>query len=221
MATAVICCKMIENELKSALEGFKCDTPIIWLDAGLHNFPEKLNHSLQEELDKLQKDVSRVILGYGLCGKAVIGLKTGNYELIMPKVDDCIAFLLGSNKAKIDNKATYFITENWIKDAKSIFSEYDYAINKYGPVKCERIFKRQFANYNTLGIIDTGCFSVNSVLKKTEEVREILNLSPKVIPTDCSLLSDLFSNKVYDNENFLIIPANSEITEKLFFDFMD
>lgn len=225
MSVAVICCRMLEKELKKAYESFTISAPVYWLDAGLHNYPEKLRDSLQVTLDSLPSDVTRVVMLYSLCGQAVLGLKTRNFELVMPRTDDCIALLLDGNDIKIENTGTYFLTDAWLDDENSLMNEYKYALNKYGQQRCDRIFKRQFAHYNVLGILDTGCYDVNALIEKTEPITDVLELTPKVIPTKCDMLNTLISCAADDKsqlpdtlgDNFIYVNKNSEITQNMFF----
>ncbi len=224
MSVALICCRMLENELKKVCEEENVNAPIHWLDAGLHNSPEKLHCELQLLLDSLEDDVTRVVLLYSLCGQAVIGLKTHNFDLIMPRTDDCIALLLNGNANKIEKTGTYFLTDGWLDDEKSMMNEYRYALEKYGPVRSERIFKRQFAHYSVLGLLDTGFYDVNSLMERTSTIAKTLELTQKVIATDCTLLRGLVQFAKEDNlslpdsfdSNYIHIDKNSEITNNLF-----
>ena len=223
MSTVFICCKMIEKEFKKAYADIGSTNTVYWLDAGLHSNPDNLRTSLQNTLDSLPKDVDRVIMAYGLCGKAVIGLKTHDFDMIMPKTDDCIALLLGSNNEKKNNKSTIFITDSWISGERSMLNEYNYLLNRYGQQKGDRIFKRQFMHYNTLGVLDTGCYNIDDVIAETKEFSAMLSLSTKVIPTTYNYLESLINFKyehdAFDSNKYLYIDKNSEIFERDFFDF--
>lgn len=224
MSVALICCRMLESELKRICDDENISVPIYWIDAGFHNNPEKLHEKLQNLFDSLPRDITRVILLFSLCGQAVLGLKTENFDLIMPRTDDCIALLLGGNDKKIDNSGTFFLTEKWLDDEKSITNEYKYALQKYGPSKCERIFKRQFAHYSVLGILDTGCYDVNSLLSKTASISKLLELNQRIIPTDCNMLKQLVCLSKLDvdtlpnplPDNLIYIERNSSITYEMF-----
>lgn len=224
MSVALICCRMLENELNKILTDENISAPVYWIDAGLHNAPEKLHDEIQNLLDKMPSDVNRVILLYSLCGQSVIGLKTHNYDLIMPRTDDCIALLLGGNSKKVDLIGTYFLTDRWLDDEKSLMNEYKYAYEKYGEKRCERIFKRQFAHYNVLGLLDTGAYEVNSLIEKTNQIAKVLELTPKIIHTDCEMLRTLVNLAKSDSSpipdslqsDYLRVKNNSEIIYEMF-----
>ena len=89
------------------------------LDFGLHINPPNLKHVLQEAIDAAEADT--VILGYGFCSMAVVGLRANGCTLVVPRVDDCIAIFLGSAQAyKQQSRAepgTYYLTKGWIEVA--------------------------------------------------------------------------------------------------------
>lgn len=129
------------------------------LDFGLHVNPASLKTRLQQNIDATPEDIHTIILGYGLCSQAVIGLKSEHCRLVMPKVDDCITIFLGSAKARQEqhknNPGTYYVTKGWLKGGTP-FDEYGSLVKKYGPEATGRIFNRMLKNYTRLVFIATG-----------------------------------------------------------------
>ena len=115
MKTEIIACKTIQQEVELAIQMTGVDYPVHWLEAGLHNVNKKLHDTLQAVLDSLHCD--RVLLALGVCGNAVSGLQVRDYELIMPRVDDCVSLLLGNDKRRAigAEKVTYFLTKGWLQ----------------------------------------------------------------------------------------------------------
>lgn len=70
-----------------------------------HNEPKTLNRELQERIDRAvqERDYDAVILGFGICGNAVLGL-TCPIPLIIPRVHDCCTLFMGSK----ENFITHF-----------------------------------------------------------------------------------------------------------------
>ena len=66
-----------------------------------HNEPDKLRQNLQNSIDKACKKedmpYDKIILAYGLCGNAVIGV-TCSIPMIIPRMHDCCAMFMGSQK---------------------------------------------------------------------------------------------------------------------------
>jgi hypothetical protein len=210
MMTELICCKTIEAELKMAMEMTELEYPINWLEPNLHNTPHKLNSALQEIFDSLHCD--RLIMVMGFCGNSVAGLRTGCFETVLPRVDDCISLLLGiKNRMAIEReKGTYFLSKGWLDGEHDIWSEYKHAAEKYGEKKGKAIFDLMFSNYKRIGVLDTGCYSIKDILPTTEKIAQTLALEHEVIPADVKYLSELLVGP-WSKEKFLLIAPNTEI----------
>jgi len=130
------------------------------LDFGLHIKPDRLKQELQKEIDKEVAGITTIILGYGLCSQSVIGLKSANCRVVVPRSDDCIALFLGSVEAyKQQHKiapGTYYLTKGWLKTGGTPFKEYDDVARKYGEAKAKRIMGQILKNYTRLAFINTG-----------------------------------------------------------------
>jgi hypothetical protein len=69
------------------------------LKQGLHNRPRNLREVLQAELDTVQADeCDAILLAYGMCGAATIGLTARHTPLVIPRAHDCITLYLGSRE---------------------------------------------------------------------------------------------------------------------------
>jgi hypothetical protein len=92
----VIACETVIEEMLPLLPN---DVPHEVLDFGLHINPTELKKVLQEKIDEASSKAEVLLLGYGLCSMAVVGLKTTTATLVIPRTDDCIAIFLGSCNA--------------------------------------------------------------------------------------------------------------------------
>jgi hypothetical protein len=130
------------------------------LDFGLHINPANLKRALQEAIDQAAGSAETVILGYGLCSMAVLGLRANGCTLVVPRVDDCIAIFLGSSRAYKEQAraepGTYYLTKGWLEVGDTPFDEYDRLAAKYGPQKAEWVIREMIKNYTRLALIDTG-----------------------------------------------------------------
>ena len=115
------------------------------LDFGLHLRPDGLRRSLQEAIDASAATADTIILGYGLCSQAVVGLYSNQCTLVVPRVDDCIAIFLGSRAAYQQQAGrepgTYYLTKGWIEVGDSPFEEYKKLVERYGEQKAARMIK--------------------------------------------------------------------------------
>lgn len=165
------------------------DYPVSWVESGLHNFPKKLNAALQEILNDIKAD--RVLLALGSCGNSLAGLKAGNYEMIFPRVDDCISLLLGSVDARRKYGRTYFLTKGWLEGEHTIYDEYRYTIKRYGTEVGEEIMQMLLGEYRNLGVLDTSTYDYNTLLAETEPIAEALHLEQLPIKATDSLIKKL------------------------------
>jgi hypothetical protein len=135
------------------------------LDFGLHLRPHELRKSLQEKIDAASQHADVLLLGYGLCSMAAVGLRATTAHLVIPRVDDCIAIFLGSceaYKAQAQKEpGTYYLTKGWIEVGDTPFQEYQRLAEKYGEAKAMRMIRLMLKNYTRLGFINTGQYEID------------------------------------------------------------
>lgn len=129
---------------------------ITFLDYGLHRIPNKLTTALQAEIDKLEVP-SLVILGYGLCGNGLNGIRAGENILLVPRADDCIAIFLGSYqdyRREFDaHPGTYYLTKGWLESGSNPLQEYQSYAEKYGQETADWLMDQQYRNYKRLAFV--------------------------------------------------------------------
>jgi hypothetical protein len=210
--TVILACNTIRNELEKAVEATSCAHPFVWVESGLHLVTESLRRRLQEELDKIT-GVKRVLLAFGFCGNAVAGLKSGDYELVIPRVDDCITLLLGSKENRdrcCSQGGVYFLTKGWLEGEINIWKEYHAVLERFGPERTERIYRRMLAHYKFLGLIDTGAYDLPTLLPHVREISDKLKLELLILEgTDRYLKRFLLGP--WDDDHFVIIPPLTTI----------
>jgi hypothetical protein len=130
----ILACEMIEDEVRLALESVAPEArpPLVWMESGLHDRPERLKAALAELIGLLDRaarkgeavmvpsvrpgrgpaadrreevtigPVDEVILALGYCGNALKGLGAEHLTLVFPRVDDCISLLLNHGCVRED-----------------------------------------------------------------------------------------------------------------------
>jgi hypothetical protein len=158
----VIACATVIEEMSPFLPD---EVPSETLDFGLHLRPEGLRRVLQQKIDEASPHADALLLGYGLCSMAVVGLRATTAHLVIPRVDDCIAIFLGSCNAYKEQSekepGTYYLTKGWIEVGDSPFSEYERLVEKYGEAKAGRMIQLMLKNYTRLGFINTGQYDID------------------------------------------------------------
>ena len=213
MDRAIISCQTLRDELTAALEECRLSLPVYWIPSGLHNMPKKLQAALQDQLNQIQC-AGEVLCAFGSCGDSFCGVTTGNYDLILPRVDDCISLLIGSCAKRQhlpESFQTYFLTRGWLQGERNIWVEYTYTLEKYGLDLGRSLFQSLFGHYKKLGIVDTGCYSVEEIKGEVGKIAETLHLTPSVIPASNQYLKELLMGP-YSSERFLRFPPHTTIT---------
>lgn len=99
------------------------------LRVGLHMDKELLQEGVVEHARLLDKKSDVIILGYGLCGNALLNIEEQlndvRSQIVMPenedgsKVDDCVGLVLGGTEKYLEKlyeeAGTWFVTPGWLK----------------------------------------------------------------------------------------------------------
>ncbi|UCG08184.1 MAG: DUF1638 domain-containing protein [Desulfobacterales bacterium] len=153
--TVIIACRVLQSMLQQLLPAESAENAI-FMDYGLHRQPGKMTRVLQEEIDKIEAS-SLILLGYGLCGKGLAGIKSGKHTLKIPRVDDCIAILLGSRQAYRQEfnaaPGTYYLSKGWLESGSHPLKEYEEYLEKYGAEKTAWIMDQQYQHYERLVLV--------------------------------------------------------------------
>ncbi len=116
---------------------------------GLHNRPNDLRDRLQERIDATPADeYDAIVLGYGICGKATVGLVSQSLPMIIPRAHDCITLYLGDRMRYKDQfeqqPGTYWYTVDYLERHKAgealgataastdLAEEYEKFVEKFG-----------------------------------------------------------------------------------------
>jgi hypothetical protein len=204
----VACATVIEEMLPLLPEGMTYEV----LDFGLHLTPEKLRHKLQETIDIASTDVDTIILGYGLCSMAVVGLKATDCTLVVPRVDDCIAIFLGSHAAykqqASQEPGTYYLTKGWIEVSDTPFEEHVRLVERYGPERADRMIKLMFKNYTRLAFIDTGQYEQERYRDYTRRMAERFGLRYEELPGSTALVKKMLYGP-WDDDFVVVQPGET------------
>jgi len=153
----LIACETIIKEMSHLLPK---DLEIYTIASGLHLHPEKLKVHLQDMIDEITAESEIIILGFGLCSMAAVGLKADDSTLVIPRVDDCIALFLGSqDEYKNQRKkepGTYYLSKGWIEGGVTLTEEFGYTEERLGKRAAGIVMKRMLANYTRLAYIYMG-----------------------------------------------------------------
>jgi hypothetical protein len=181
-------------------------------DFGLHINAQRLRQTLQETIDAVSGQFDTIILGYGLCSQALIGMKANNCRLVAPRVDDCIAIFLGSRSTYSlqcrTEPGTYYLTKGWIEVGDTPFSDYERTVQRYGKERAEYIYKILMGNYTRLALINTGQYDLDNFRDYARRTAEKFGLRYEEIEGSDSMIRKLL-NGPWDEEIVVIEPGET------------
>jgi Protein of unknown function (DUF1638) len=182
------------------------------LDFGLHIRPAELKKVLQEKINEASANADVLLLGYGLCSMAVVGLRATTATLVIPRTDDCIAIFLGScNAYKEQAKkepGTYYLTKGWIEVGDTPFEEHKSLIEKYGEEKAERMTRLMLKNYKRLAFIDTGVYEIERYREYARKTAEQFELRFEEIEGSPALVKKMVFGP-WDGEFVVVSPGET------------
>ncbi len=176
----VIACGVLAADLKQLAASQGLNVRLHFLPGGLHATPERLRVELQKTIDAVSdaESASRIVIGYGVCGRGTVGLHARAIPLVIPRVHDCIALFLGSDaeyrRQFSAHPGTYYLSAGWVEEkgdggprrnmgsdgaAHPLYTTYEQLVEAYGSDNADYIrdFMQSWTrNYTRSAFIDTG-----------------------------------------------------------------
>ena len=215
----MIACATLRTEIEHVMRERGIVRRVVWIEHLLHNVPTKLTATLQEAIDDV-RDADRVLLGYGNCGNAVQGLKNGDFELIVPRLDDCISLVLGSQRYRehyTREHSAFYLTDGWLNGGHTIKAEYDEMVEDYGEEEANEVMSMMYAHYNTMAYLDTGLYDIEELMERTRRLCEIIETEQVVEPATLAYVERLVCGP-WPDELFVRVAPNDTIPAAPFFE---
>ena len=219
----VIACATVIEEM---LPFLPADVPHEILDFGLHLNPAELKKVLQEKIVEASRYADVLLLGYGLCSMAVVGLKASTATLVIPRTDDCIAILLGSYKRYIQEfdatPGTYYLTKGWLESGSNPLQEYQEILAKYGEKDATWIMDQQYQHYERIAFVAHNQEDLEKYRPKAIEVAEYCKRwgmrYEEILGSDIYVrrLIEIASSPNKADADFVVIPPGGEVTQEMF-----
>lgn len=198
---------------------------VTFMDYGLHRVPDQLTQTVQDAIDAVEEP-SLILLGYGLCGNGLKGIKSRRHTLIIPRTDDCIAILLGSYQEYIHEfdatPGTYYLTKGWLESGSDPLKEYREYEEKYGQEDATWIMDQQYQHYERLAFI---AHDDEDLVKYRPQAQEVAAYCQRWgMRYEEILGSDTYIRRLVEksgrpdqaDEDFVVVPPNGEVTQTMF-----
>ena len=223
----IIACKVLQSMLEQLLPERLADRTV-FMDYGLHRVPANLTRELQDTMDAI-KDPSLVVLGYGLCGNGLDGIVAGKHTLLIPKVDDCIAILLGSRQAYIREftavPGTYYLSKGWLESGSHPLKEYEKYAQKYGAEEAAWIMDQQYRNYERLVLVAHSQSDLEKYRPQSLDVARYCEQwgmrYEEILGSDRYVrrLIEIIDDPAKGDKEFIIVSPGNQVRQEIFWDF--
>ena len=174
--------------------------PVCWMPRGLHATPVELRRQLQEAIDRYTDEYDTILLGYCLCGGSLEGIQARRSRLAAMNCYDCVNMLMKDEG--VDRHSLYF-TAGWIRSDDFIGKEYDRVLERRGPEKTKRVYRRILQGYDRMLMMDTGAYDLRSWEAEARAAAEKLELRYEEGPASLEALQKLLTH--HWDENILVV----------------
>ncbi len=223
---AIIACKILQDALEELLPE-RLLQMAQFMEYGYHRTPNLMKQALQAAIDAIEPP-GRIVLGYGLCGNGLDGIKTGKHTLIIPKVDDCIALLLGSRRAYLREMqkapGTYYLNKGWLESGSDPLKEYNEYTEKYGAEEAAWIMDQQYRHYERLVLIAHKQSDLKTYRPQALEVanycRQWDMRYEEILGSDRFIrrLAEIIEDPDKADDEFVVVPPGGITGQELFWD---
>ena len=230
-------CGVLAPDIKHIARKEGLDIKMQFLPGGLHNTPDELRQRLQKAIDQSAQDplCSRIVVGYGICGRGTIGIRAPRVPLVFPRVHDCIALFLGSDQAYQREfekyPGTFYISNGWYhekvvpqeKEPEKIWvgsqsmgcRELRDKYGDEGGGKIIDFFSSWHHNYQRAAFIDTGIGTGTKSAEHARQMAKKYHWKFERIAGNLSLMTRLLTREAPDDEIVVIPPGQITIFSAL------
>lgn len=233
----IIACNVLQEMLERLLPA-ELAGQVTFFDFAMHRTPKNMVATLQEAIDSIAEP-SLVVLGYGLCGNGLNGIKAGKHILLLPRVDDCIAILLGSRQAYLREfqaePGTYYLSKGWLEasDNRPAESEsarygpdpltqYRLYVEQYGEETADWLMDQLYRHYRRLALVASDQAGLDKYRPRALEVANYCARwgmrYEEILGSDAYVrrLLEVAAQPEQADGDFLVIPPGGEIRQEQF-----
>jgi hypothetical protein len=190
-----------------------------FLERGLHRTPPRMTIAIQDKIHQADDEVDYIVLGYGLCGNGIVGVKTEKQPLVIPKAHDCIDLFLGSHEARQREAqkapGTYYLTKGWIEDGKPPLALVEEYMQRYARETVEWLISEEFKHYTRVVLIDTGVCDLFTYRNHARANADFLGVAYEEIQGHLAFFEKMVKGQ-WDKDEFIILQPGEEITQRMF-----
>lgn len=207
----IITCRALAPVLESCL---KTDEPLTILDIALHLQPDRLRSTLNDTIQSVEQEGATVLLGYGLCGRALEGVCSRKSTLVLPRVDDCVGALLGSRdrhrRFLLEHPGSYFMEPRWLDTELNIFTQINKGLDRIPPQRRKQLLRTALKHYERLVML-SGKTRDREAEDRCAELARDHDLLFQAADQDLELMQKLVQGH-WNEREFIVVPPGTPIS---------
>jgi hypothetical protein len=201
-------------------------------ELGEHASSDRLRALLQSKIDATEaagKPYDAILLLFGMCGNATVGLEARRTKLVIPRAHDCCTILLGSKEQFIEHfqdapstpfsssgyieRGSYFLRTDGDGDPKVLIGDgYKALGDQYGEEDAKYIWEQMHPNHdnNRAVFIELPQTAHLGHARRFEEKAAKAGKETRHLPGDIRLIKKLIFGE-WDEREFLIVNPGEKI----------
>lgn len=205
----IISCEVYRPYIERLVQQYNMKLDIEYLEIKQHDNPEKLNKLLKKKIDE-NKSYNDIYLLYGVCGNAIIGLKSKTTRLHIIKVHDCMSVLLGG-KEKYKKIFEQNPSQKWACESYG-FSEdkeknYKKYVELYGEENAKYLLEVLDSHGDKLIYLDFGSKRDKDNIDALSKIRELIVIEGK---------TDMLERILFEKEKEILMLQPGEEVELIY-----
>jgi hypothetical protein len=179
VSLGIICCKVLEKEVRAVIQGVPAVSHLEVMEWGLHTRPDILLKTLTERIRVLQDHVKVIMLGYGRC--QTMDKLPGDFRIpvFYPDGEDCLGVLMGQERyaQALQEEATWFLTPGWTEMGME-FIFHELQLNRVAEKGIDplRLAHRLLKDFSRALFIDMKLGNEAWLLKEAQKIAEEFHL---------------------------------------------
>jgi hypothetical protein len=233
MRLALISCEIFYREMCTVVARSVHQIDVTFLPKGLHDIGQaEMLPRLQKAVDEVEPGrYEAVLLGYGLCNNAVVGLQANNTPIVIPRAHDCITLFFGSRQRYREyfdaHPGTYFETSGWLERGEDrgelsqisiqkqigMDMSYEELVAKYGEDNARYLYDTlcdPTRNYSHLTFIEMG-IEPDARFEKQAAAKAAEHGFTYEITTGDMVLFERLASGDWGEEDFLVVRPGQRV----------
>lgn len=230
MKFKLICCEVLMREACRLIADCPHTINPEFTPKGAHENSSKLHDIIQTAVENASEkgEYDAILLGFGLCGNALVDIASSGIPLVIPRAHDCCTIFLGSRQlfkqyfshnpsmewssAGYMERGDSYLREGSVGKMMGLDKSYEQLEAEYGSENAAFIWETLYPEQHSSEMIYINIHGTENsgYLEKFKDLASETNRSVKIISGDMRLLKGLLYGE-WNTDEYLIINPGEKI----------